>query len=458
MLELNQTRLESLEVGAVPIINSFLQRLQAREIIDRHLPPPPLRPGRAPALSPATIVLVLLRNILLSRQPMYAIPQWLQGFVPGLFDLTPPRFGFFMMIVIGGTLDRLFLCTQPALLTDIILQAIRAFGIDLSQFHQDTTSVTVHGEYRNSTSDSAAPHITFGYNKDHRPDLKQLIWSLVVSGDGAVPVHFHLHPGNTSDDQLHQQTWLILRQLAGTSDFCYVADCKLASSENMRFIADQNGTFLTILPRTRKEIDDFADYSQQHPIPWQEVRRNTNPRRKDGPDSVYHGWESQAFPKAFVCCGIAAHAKLHQDQEQRSERLAAARLQLKQLQQRANGNTTVATLEEASDKILKQYQVEAFLQVTIERQVRKEFKQQGPGRPGPNTVYDQVEVSSFVVKVAENGAALQAAACWDGLFPLITNSPTFTLKEALDKYKYQPFLEKRHQQLKSVLRSRAPYS
>ena len=86
MLDLSQTRLESLEVGAVPIINSFLQRLQLREIIDRHLPPPPLRPGRAPALSPATIVLVLLRNILLSRQPMYAIAQWLQGFVPGLFD------------------------------------------------------------------------------------------------------------------------------------------------------------------------------------------------------------------------------------------------------------------------------------------------------------------------------------------------------------------------------------
>ncbi len=136
--------------------------------------------------------------------------------------------------------------------------------------------------------------------------------------------------------------------------------------------------------------------------------------------------------------------KLHQDQEQRSERLAAARLQLKQLQQRAkNSNTTVATLEEASDKILKQYQVEAFLQVTIERQVRKEFRSnKGPGRPGPNTVYDQVEVSSFVVKkLRRMERQLQAAACWDGLFPLITNSPTFTLKEALDKYKYQPFLE-----------------
>jgi len=451
MLDLNQTSLESLEVGAVPILNSFFRRLQLREIFERHLTPPSPLAGKAPALSPATIVLVLLRNILLSRQPTYAIPQWLRGFVPDLFDLTPNQARFFNDDRIGRTLDRLFRCSQPALLTDIILQAIRAFAIDLARFHQDTTSITFHGNYPNSRPDSATPHITFGYNKDHRPDLKQLIWSLVVSADGAIPVHFHLHPGNTTDDQVHQQTWLTLRQLAGTSDFCYVADCKLASSANMRFIADQHGTFLTILPRTRKEMDEFEDYGKQHPISWQEVRRDP-PRRQNDPDSVYHGWESPTLTKeGFRLLWYRSSQKLHVDQEQRSQRLATARLQLQQLQQRATDTATVATLREASDKILKQYQVEDFLHVTIERQVRKEYKQCGPGRPGPNTLYDQVEVSSFVVNVAEDKAALQAAARWDGLFPLVTNSPTFTLKEALDKYKYQPFLEKRHQQLKSVL-------
>jgi hypothetical protein len=38
----------------------------------------------------------------------------------------------------------------------------------------------------------------------------------------------------------------------------------------------------------------------------------------------------------------------------------------------------------------------------------------------------------------------------DGLFPLLTNDETLSLEEALAKYKYQPFLEKRHEQLKSV--------
>lgn len=30
--------------------------------------------------------------------------------------------------------------------------------------------------------------ITFGHNKDHRPDLRQLVWILTVTADGAVPL------------------------------------------------------------------------------------------------------------------------------------------------------------------------------------------------------------------------------------------------------------------------------
>ena len=38
----------------------------------------------------------------------------------------------------------------------------------------------------------------------------------------------------------------------------------------------------------------------------------------------------------------------------------------------------------------------------------------------------------------------------DGLFPLITNDRKLPLKEVLSNYKYQPHVEKRHEQLKSV--------
>ena len=99
--------------------------------------------------------------------------------------------------------------------------------------------------------------ITFGHSKDHRPDLKQLLYILTVTEDGGVPIYFTSASGNTSDDTTHQQTWDVLCQLVGRSDFLYVADCKLASTGNMNYIACQQGYFITVLPRTRKEDQQF---------------------------------------------------------------------------------------------------------------------------------------------------------------------------------------------------------
>ena len=45
--------------------------------------------------------------------------------------------------------------------------------------------------------------ITWGYNKDHRPDLKQLLYILTVSGDSGVPLYFQVASGNVVDDQTH---------------------------------------------------------------------------------------------------------------------------------------------------------------------------------------------------------------------------------------------------------------
>ena len=54
-----------------------------------------------------------------------------------------------------------------------------------------------------------------------------------------------------TDDQTHRDTWDLLCQLTGRRDFLYVADCKLATSENMAYLHQRQGRFVTVLPRTR---------------------------------------------------------------------------------------------------------------------------------------------------------------------------------------------------------------
>ena len=92
-----------------------------------------------------------------------------------------------------------------------------------------------------------------------------MLFILTVSEDGGVPIYFTSASGNTSDDTTHRATWDLLCQLAGRSDFLYVADCKLASSENMNYIA-RKGRFITVLPRSHKEDKQFR--KQLSSQPW----------------------------------------------------------------------------------------------------------------------------------------------------------------------------------------------
>lgn len=68
------------------------------------------------------------------------------------------------------------------------------------------------------------------------PDLKQLVWILTVTADGAVPIAYRTVDGNTTDDVTHITTWDGLVALTGRTGFLYVADSKLATRTNMDHI------------------------------------------------------------------------------------------------------------------------------------------------------------------------------------------------------------------------------
>jgi transposase len=445
--------LESLEVGAAPLVRLFLERLDLPGLFERHLPP---LPGRPPALPSATVLGVLVANLLLARQPLYALPEWAARYVPEHLGLQPGQAAWLNDDRAGRALDHLRRADRASLLTALVLRAIRAFGIALEELHQDTTTVTFSGDYAGQAPAEQAgrpPRITFGYNKDHRPDLKQLLYSITISADGAVPVHCKVYDGNTTDDQVHRDTWLFLRALVGHSDFLYVGDSKLCTRENMSLIADGQGRFLTVMPRTRAEDGWFRDWLQGHELSWREVHREPNPRQRQGPAVVYHAVESpQRSAEGYRVLWYRSSQKEQQDRRARGERLQRAWASLEQLQApgRRQQFRTREEAEAAGEGLLRQHQVERWLRAQVEEEVEEEYRQVGPGRPGPNTAYRRVERKRYRIRWEEDGEALAREARCDGLFPLLTNDETLTLKEALGKYKYQPFVEKRHEQLKTV--------
>ena len=71
-------------------------------------------------------------------------------------------------------------------------------------------------------------------------------------------------------------TWDLLCRLTGRRDFLYVADCKLASTENMAHIHQHQGRFLTVLPRTRSEDRVFRDLLSSGQVQWRHIHDKRN--------------------------------------------------------------------------------------------------------------------------------------------------------------------------------------
>ena len=273
-------RHESLEVGAAPVVRRFLERLDLPGLFDRHLP---RLPGRQPELPTSTVLCVLLSNLLLAREPLYGIAAWAARFVPEHLGLLPEQSARLNDDRCGGALDHLFRAERASLLTAVALRTIRAFQLARESLHQDTTTVTLSGEFADqppAVQDERPARITHGHNKDHRPDLKQLLYNRTVTADGAVPIHCKIHDGNTPDSKVHRETWRTLCQIVGGPDFLYVADSKLCNRRDMRLIASNKGRFLTMMPRTRAEHARFLAWVQDNQANWSEVSRQNNPRGK----------------------------------------------------------------------------------------------------------------------------------------------------------------------------------
>jgi transposase len=151
-----------------------------------------------------------------------------------------------------------------------------AFGIAIENNllgnvnHLDTTSVSVEGEY--DVEDNLSKiEIRHGYSKDHRPDLKQIVLSLVVNGAGDIPLWMEPLSGNSSDKKSFHETIKKVRdfqkEINLEKNFKWVADSALYSKEHL--LKSNDYLWLTRVPETISEAQELVSRPSQD-IAWQE--------------------------------------------------------------------------------------------------------------------------------------------------------------------------------------------
>ena len=100
---------------------------------------------------------------------------------------------------LGHILDALFAANLNKVFGAVALKALEVSAIPTPWLPQDTTTMTRYGAYEDEPKSPEAPRPAYGHSKDGHDDLKQVLLSLGVSGDGGIPLRVGMRDGNRSD-------------------------------------------------------------------------------------------------------------------------------------------------------------------------------------------------------------------------------------------------------------------
>jgi transposase len=447
--------LRSYDVGALPLLNLIVERMQLQRILSEHLP----RDDSRTELPTVTALLVLFANLLMAREPVYGVGEWAALFPPDLLGLRHQDLTRLHDDHLGRSLDRMFEGVGPTLIMAVVRHVIQEFAISLDELHNDSTTVSFYGAYDEAGQESEqrgrpTHAITWGHSKARRPDLKQLLYILTVTSDGNVPVYFSSASGNTVDDGTHIGTWDLLYELIGHADFLYVADCKLASSENLSHIATRDGRFVTVLPRGRTEDIAFRQRLRAEPsvLTWTRLYALAN-EKGHIVDELFACGDDHVHSDGYRLLWYRSTRKAEQDKSRRARSIQKATEALNDLRERLQGPRTRlrerTKVEQALAEVLAETEASSWLLVEIEEQEEETFRQATRGRPSEQTKYLKETRLRFTLTWKLNLEAISEAEREDGVFPLLTNDRKLSATEVLQAYKRQPMLEKRFSQFKT---------
>jgi transposase len=237
----------------LPAVMDVLRRCGIFSIIDQAIQDDPRS-----KVTTSECVAVILCGVFLGHHDLWRLADRLAPFdMATVLQDADVDLSLFTEERLAKALDNLHAADLDKLITPLAIHTIEQFRISTAFFHFDTTSLTLFGAYESeefgSMSESIVPTppmITFGYSKDHRPDLKQILFGTLVSCDGGVPVYGKALDGNRSDNESAAEFFMRVRKLVkNPKDVCCVADSKGWCARVLHVIQNDRLRLLSRLPR-----------------------------------------------------------------------------------------------------------------------------------------------------------------------------------------------------------------
>ncbi len=436
-----ETQFKQLDV--LPMVKHYMSSLDLYNLFKKYVPAP-----SNSLAEHAESLCIITANIICDNKPLYKVQEWLAKYADGLTNesVNAEKFNDDRL---ARSLSALFKADRHSLMTEVSCNAIKLHKLLTDEIHNDSTTVTFIGQYANPDAD--AIELMHGHNKDFRPDCKQIVFGLNITADGHVPLSYKAYNGNRNDDTTHIPNWNQLRCLLHKEDFIYIADCKLCSSKNLAYIDENNGYFITIIPKFHKESKSFMDYIKTNDVKWEDALEVRHSRKKNEINK-FRTYEAGKNTKGYRVIWVHCSSKAQEDKNRRLKKLDKAQKALEALIPKLNAYhlKTQKDITKAVNKICQE--VDGLIDVKITKG-RKQIIKRIPStrRTAGEPIYENKWSFNYGLEWKINEQAALAVSKTDGLFPLITNNHLLEAAEVLRMYKRQSFLEKRMYTKKSIL-------
>ena len=313
--QIEREKIAAYVVGHLPIIKSYAVKIGLVDIINDLIP-------SQMDVDPGTIFLGLVMDTLSGRTPLYRLDEFFQDQDTELLlgkRINPAVFNDYN---VGRILDKAYAIGTIRIFSAISKRSVDVFELNTRHASFDTTSFSVFGEYDlyPEGTENRILKITHGHSKDHRPDLKQFLISMLCV-DRNVPVFGKTEDGNGSDKTINNEILTsISKRMAShglkPGAFIYIADSAMVTKNNLLAIGDST-LFISRLPASYKEclrvIKDAIEKDQ-----WQDlgILSSTKPTVKR-PAAQYKAYESEVELYGKKYRAVVIHSSAHDKRRQK---------------------------------------------------------------------------------------------------------------------------------------------
>ena len=251
-MEAETVEYETKRIDHLGIVAGICGQLDLIEMIDELLPTPS---ERKVSCGQATQAMVL-NAMGLTGRALYLMPEYMKNKPVDLFIGNGLKAEDFNDDTLGRALDELFQAGVTEMYAKIADKAVRVFEVEQEYVHLDTSSFMLHGNYESEVAQEAverrgAVQIKHGYSKENRPDLKQVVVSLITSQQSALPLWLEVLDGNSSDKKSFPVTVAAYcKELAGDEPPWFVMDSASYSEENLGLWGEAK--WITRVPETSR--------------------------------------------------------------------------------------------------------------------------------------------------------------------------------------------------------------